>query len=127
MKVANNSSSNVPHRHPEMVDDGDKARKVWTTGLYFPPTSQSVNPLPLTSHILTGSPLVKEGELTPGISAREYESRRQRLMQTLPDNSLVVLMGGKVKYMSNRTSHNRCPTSLRPHHVEARDIVCRAV
>ena len=48
-------------------------------------------------------------------------------MQALPDNTLVVLMGGKVKYMSNRMSPARYHTSLRPHHVEPRDIVCRAV
>ncbi|KAF9782088.1 peptidase M24 [Thelephora terrestris] len=46
--------------------------------------------------------LIKPDELTPGISTREYESRRQRLMETLPDNSIVVLIGGKVKYMSNQ-------------------------
>ncbi|KAF9651028.1 peptidase M24 [Thelephora ganbajun] len=47
--------------------------------------------------------LIKKDELTPGISAHEYEFRRQSLMKNLPDNSLVVLMGGKIKYMSNRT------------------------
>ena len=77
-------------------------------------------------HILISSLPVKRDELTPGISAREYESRRQRLVQTLPDNSLVVLMGGKVKYMSNRTSPACCYTPVHPHQ-EARDFVCRAV
>jgi len=48
-------------------------------------------------------------------------------MKTLPENSLVVLMGGKVKYMSNRTSPSCCRTPSRPHRLEARDIVRRAV
>lgn len=58
----------------------------------------------LCHHILIRSLPVNRDECTPGIPIREYEARRRRLMQTLPDNSLVVLMGGKVKYMSNRKS-----------------------
>ena len=50
MKVASNSSSHVPLRHPEMVDDGDQARKVWSARLRFPPPSQSVNPLTFPTH-----------------------------------------------------------------------------
>lgn len=48
-------------------------------------------------------------------------------MQTLPDRSLVVLMGGKVKYMSNRTPVRSLLCSLFSHEVEARDIVCRTL
>jgi intermediate cleaving peptidase 55 len=39
-------------------------------------------------------------ELTPGITRQEYESRRRNLMDGLPENSIVVLMAGKIKYMS---------------------------
>ena len=78
-------------------------------------------------YILISFSPVKGHELTPGISASEYESRRQRLMQTLPDRSLVVLMGGKVKYMSNRTPVRSLLCSLFSHEVEARDIVCRTL
>lgn len=38
--------------------------------------------------------------LTPGIPATEYENRRRALMDRLPPNSVVVLMGGRIKYMS---------------------------
>jgi len=41
-------------------------------------------------------------ELTPGISREEYESRRQKLMESLPENSIVVLMAGQIKYMSGQ-------------------------
>lgn len=47
-------------------------------------------------------------------------------MQTLPDSSLVVLMGGKVKYMSNRTFPAPCCPPVCAHQLEVRDIVCRA-
>lgn len=43
---------------------------------------------------------VKPDELTPGITSREYEDRRRKLMESLPENSLVVIMAGRVKYMS---------------------------
>lgn len=32
----------------------------------------------------------------------EYEQRRKALMDRLPDDSLVVSVGGQVKYMSGR-------------------------
>ena len=38
--------------------------------------------------------------LTPGIPAIEYENRRRALMDRLPPKSVVVLMGGRIKYMS---------------------------
>lgn len=38
--------------------------------------------------------------LTPGIPTAEYEQRRRQLMERLPRNSVVVLMGGRIKYMS---------------------------
>lgn len=39
-------------------------------------------------------------ELTPGIRAQEYAQRRQRLMESLPDGSVVVAIAGEIKYMS---------------------------
>ncbi|KAF8489349.1 peptidase M24 [Russula emetica] len=44
--------------------------------------------------------LVKQGEVTPGIPAWEYERRRKQLVDGLPDGSLVVCVAGHVKYMS---------------------------
>ena len=39
-------------------------------------------------------------ELTPGIRAHEYAQRRQRLMESLPDDSVVFAIAGNIKYMS---------------------------
>ncbi|KAF9066863.1 peptidase M24 [Rhodocollybia butyracea] len=46
--------------------------------------------------------LIKPNELTPGITSEEYEDRRRRLMERLPDNSVVVLPAGSIKYMSGK-------------------------
>lgn len=43
---------------------------------------------------------VKQGEVTPGIPASEYERRRKQLVDGLPDGSLVVCVAGHMKYMS---------------------------
>ncbi|TFK43119.1 peptidase M24 [Crucibulum laeve] len=39
-------------------------------------------------------------ELTPGIPASDYEQRRKKLMDSLPDNSIVVAVSAPIKYMS---------------------------
>ncbi|KAI6046534.1 peptidase M24 [Pisolithus marmoratus] len=44
--------------------------------------------------------LVRPHELTPGIPADEYEWRRKTLMDSLPSDSIVVLVAAPVKYMS---------------------------
>ncbi|KIK55353.1 hypothetical protein GYMLUDRAFT_231086 [Collybiopsis luxurians FD-317 M1] len=46
--------------------------------------------------------LIKPNELTPGITSEEYEGRRRRLMNGLPDDSVVVSAAGSVKYMSGK-------------------------
>ncbi|OCH84592.1 hypothetical protein OBBRIDRAFT_741300 [Obba rivulosa] len=51
---------------------------------------------PSHSHLLT------EEEATPGIPAEEYERRRRALMNSLPNNSLVLCIAGEIKYMSGR-------------------------
>ncbi|PWN46125.1 hypothetical protein IE81DRAFT_336022 [Ceraceosorus guamensis] len=43
---------------------------------------------------------VADDELTPGITAQEYHERRKRLCEKLPENSAVLVMGGRVKCMS---------------------------
>lgn len=53
-------------------------------------------PLPRSHPHLFGS----EGELTPGIPATEYEQRRCRLMDRLPDNAIAVCVGARLQYMS---------------------------
>ncbi|KAI0276899.1 peptidase M24 [Russula aff. rugulosa BPL654] len=62
-----------------------------------PPTKPSTFGQPTSkSH----THLVKQGEVTPGIPASEYERRRRQLVDGLPDGSLVVCVAGHVKYMS---------------------------
>ncbi|KAF7301306.1 Methionine aminopeptidase [Mycena indigotica] len=46
--------------------------------------------------------LVANTELTPGFSSEEYETRRRRLMESLPDSSIVVSTAGTIKYMSGQ-------------------------
>ncbi|KAJ4719318.1 Metallopeptidase M24 family protein [Melia azedarach] len=45
--------------------------------------------------------LVKEGEITPGISAEEYISRRKRLLELLPKNSVAILAAAPEKMMTD--------------------------
>ncbi|KZO93766.1 peptidase M24 [Calocera viscosa TUFC12733] len=44
--------------------------------------------------------LMSKGDITPGITAEEYHARRKALMDSLPDRSVVIALGGKIKYMS---------------------------
>ncbi|KAK7689012.1 hypothetical protein QCA50_007703 [Cerrena zonata] len=46
--------------------------------------------------------LLRKGETTPGVPEEEYERRRKALMDSLPDDSLVVSVAGQVKYMSGQ-------------------------
>jgi len=62
---------------------------------YVPQSKQYGQPLPSTHpHLLS------QGELTPGIQAKEYGDRRRKLMQGLEEGAIVVIAGGKVQYMS---------------------------
>lgn len=45
--------------------------------------------------------LMKEGEITPGISSEEYIWRRKRLLQLLPENSLAIVASAPVKMMND--------------------------
>ncbi|KAG5716139.1 Intermediate cleaving peptidase of 55 kDa [Termitomyces sp. T112] len=45
--------------------------------------------------------LLQPHEMTPGIPAEDYERRRRSLMESLPEDSLVVCVSAPVKYMSN--------------------------
>lgn len=44
--------------------------------------------------------LIKSNELTPGITAIEYHERRARLMNQLPNNSVVIINSNSVQYAS---------------------------
>lgn len=46
--------------------------------------------------------LINSKHLTPGIPAEEYEARRKKLMESLPDGSVVICMGGTVKLVTQR-------------------------
>lgn len=56
--------------------------------------------LPDASIFDEGVGLIATEQLTPGIPKSEYEERRKKLMDRLPDNSVVVAMSGRVKSMS---------------------------
>ncbi|KDQ28810.1 hypothetical protein PLEOSDRAFT_1102850 [Pleurotus ostreatus PC15] len=58
--------------------------------------------------------LVKPNELTPGIPAEEYETRRRKLMDNLPDDSLVVSVAAPIKYMSAK-KNSSSPKGYRMH------------
>ncbi|KAK0599346.1 hypothetical protein LWI29_004460 [Acer saccharum] len=45
--------------------------------------------------------LTKEGEITPGKGAEEYNSRRKRLLDLLPENSVAILTAAPVKMMTD--------------------------
>lgn len=44
--------------------------------------------------------LLQHGELTEGIPAIEYAERRKRLMDSLPERSVVILPGARLQYAS---------------------------
>lgn len=45
--------------------------------------------------------LMKEGEITPGITAEEYIGRRERLLELLPEHSLAIIASAPVKMMTD--------------------------
>ncbi|KAL7599041.1 hypothetical protein Lser_V15G25762 [Lactuca serriola] len=45
--------------------------------------------------------LLKEGEITPGISCDEYVSRRKRILELLPEQSVAVVAAAPVKMMTD--------------------------
>jgi len=53
--------------------------------------------------------LVRQHDLTPGIKLEEYDQRRRKLMNSLPENSLVVSVSAPIKLMSNSASSDFPP------------------
>lgn len=45
--------------------------------------------------------LLKEGEITPGITSDEYITRRKKLLDLLPEKSLAILAAAPVKMMTD--------------------------
>lgn len=45
--------------------------------------------------------MLKEGEITPGISSEEYISRRKRILDLLPEKSLAIIAAAPVKMMTD--------------------------
>ncbi|WVY96341.1 hypothetical protein V8G54_028492 [Vigna mungo] len=45
--------------------------------------------------------LLKDGELTPGISTEEYILRRKKLLELLPEKSLAIIAAAPVKMMTD--------------------------
>lgn len=82
----------APLRHPS---NGSTSSRSFTATLPLSMAKGFGQPLPSTHpHLL------KPGELTEGISSAEYESRRRRLMEGLPEQSIVILAGGRLQYSS---------------------------
>ncbi|KAI3715482.1 hypothetical protein L6452_22466 [Arctium lappa] len=50
--------------------------------------------------------LLKEGEITPGITCDEYISRRKRLLELLPEQSVAIVAAAPVKMMTDVVPHN---------------------
>jgi hypothetical protein len=57
--------------------------------------------------------LLKRGELTPGIDSSEFETRRSRLMDSLPNSSIVVCIGANIKYMSQGKFVHLCNYAMK--------------
>lgn len=51
--------------------------------------------------VLFSFQLLKEGEVTPGISSEEYVARRKKLLELLPEKSLAILAAAPVKMMTD--------------------------
>ncbi|ANB13661.1 Icp55p [Sugiyamaella lignohabitans] len=49
--------------------------------------------------------LIEKGDLTPGISAIEYFARRQRILESLPDKSTVILPGNVTQFATQSVFH----------------------
>ncbi|KAK2991770.1 hypothetical protein RJ640_015504, partial [Escallonia rubra] len=45
--------------------------------------------------------LLKEGEITPGITSEEYISRRKRLLELLPEKSVAIIASAPLKMMTD--------------------------
>ncbi|XP_022719549.1 intermediate cleaving peptidase 55, mitochondrial-like [Durio zibethinus] len=50
---------------------------------------------------VTHPQLMKEGEITPGITSEEYISRRKRLLELLPEKSLAIIAATPVEMMTD--------------------------
>ncbi|KZV79651.1 Creatinase/aminopeptidase [Exidia glandulosa HHB12029] len=61
----------------------------------------TLKPAPFGQPRLESHPhLLKEGEMTGGIQSAEYAARRARLVDALPDDSIVVAAAAPIKYMT---------------------------
>ncbi|KAH0728457.1 hypothetical protein KY284_004322 [Solanum tuberosum] len=50
--------------------------------------------------------LMKEGEITPGITSEEYMQRRKKLLDFLPENSLAIVAAAPTKMMTDVVPYN---------------------
>lgn len=48
---------------------------------------------------------LRPGEITPGITAQEYYARRQIILESLPDKSLVIIPGNDVQFATSSVFH----------------------
>lgn len=50
--------------------------------------------------------LLKEGEITPGITSEEYVSRRKKLLELLPEKSVAIVAAAQVNMMNEVVPYN---------------------
>ncbi|KAF9551563.1 hypothetical protein CPC08DRAFT_715038 [Agrocybe pediades] len=55
--------------------------------------------------------LIRRHDLTPGIPSSEYEQRRRKLMDLLPEKSIAIAVSTPVKYMSGKIFYKYRPAS----------------
>lgn len=77
-----------PTSHPEVV-------QFPTNFLY------NINYIYLIRVVLIPFQLLREGEITPGISSEEYALRRKKFLELLPEKSLAILAAAPVKMMTD--------------------------
>ncbi|KAF9306727.1 hypothetical protein BGZ74_004172 [Mortierella antarctica] len=61
---------------------------------------------------MTHPHLMKQGEITPGISSAEYEIRRTLLMECLPKDSIVISTSHRTRFMTNNILYGKQPSDL---------------
>ncbi|CAO1623330.1 unnamed protein product [Sympodiomycopsis kandeliae] len=86
----------LPHSHPHLFPAFDVT-------LPFPQLYPTKTPIPSFDYhsSLRGTENASQ-QLTPGIPRSEYETRRRKLMDSIEDGAVVLLMGGRIKYMSGQ-------------------------
>nr|XP_043624934.1 intermediate cleaving peptidase 55, mitochondrial [Erigeron canadensis] len=82
----------ITNRHSFKLFNQVVSRHFYSTNKYF----DAGQPTPSTH-----PQLLKEGEITPGIASDEYISRRKRLLELLPEQTVAIVASAPVKMMTD--------------------------